>query len=140
MINEQITLYIKAFVGGGLVLSMLAFIAINCILILSVFFGNRPKDFNEHMVYGLTSILCILFADWIYTWIINYVNENIQLVLLVIFIAYCVASAAASITTLIRLNYVDTNIQSGSPAILFVHCVALAYASITIIITIIKTF
>jgi len=103
MINEQITLYIKAFVGGGLVLSMLAFIAINCILILSVFFGNRPKDFNEHMVFILTMVLGILFAQHIYTWIINYVNENIQLVLLVIFIAYCVASAAASITTLIRL-------------------------------------
>ena len=72
-------------------------------MIWSVFFGNRPKDFNEHMVYGLTSILGILFAEWIYTWLINYVNTNIELGLLAIFIAYCVASAAASITTLIRL-------------------------------------
>ena len=138
MTNEKITLYIKAFVGGGLVLSKLGFIAINCILIWAVFFGNRPKEFNEHMVYGLISILCILFADWIYTWIINYVNENIQLVLLVIFIAYCVASAAASMTILIRLNYVDTNIQLRSPDIFIVHCVALAYASITIIKTFFK--
>lgn len=132
----KISLYLKAFVGGGLVLSMLAFIGINCILISSVFLGNRPKDFNEHMVYGLTSISCILFADWIYTWTINYVNTNIQLVLLVIFIAYCVASAAASMTTLIRLNYVNTNIKLGSPDIFIVHCVALAFASLTII----KTF
>jgi len=100
MINEY---YIKVFLGVGLLLSMVTIIGISCAMIWSVFFGNRPKDFNEHMVYGLTSILGILFAEWIYTWLINYVNTNIELGLLAIFIAYCVASAAASITTLIRL-------------------------------------
>ena len=100
MINEY---YIKVFLGVGLLLSMVTIIGISCAMIWSVFFGNKPQNFNEHMVYGLTSILGILFAEWIYTWLINYVNTNIELGLLAIFIAYCVASAAASITTLIRL-------------------------------------
>jgi len=99
MTNEQITLYTKAFLGAGLLLSMLTIIGISCAMIWSVFFGNKPQNFNEHMVYALTNILGILFAKWIYTWLINYVNTNIQIGLLAIFIAYCVASAA----TIIRL-------------------------------------
>ncbi len=103
MTDEKIILYIKAFLGGSCLLLMLAIISISCIVMLSVFFENRTRSFDEHMVFMLIIFVGILFAQHIYTWLIYYVNTNIQLVLLAIFIAYCVASAAAIITTIIRL-------------------------------------